>query len=361
MVTTPKALKHIGLMMEGDYRKGSTQQDAFDEAFLTAENAEAWGYDGVWLGERHFAPPTGPRAIPSVVSSPLIFATAIASRTSQIRVGTAILILPLGHPVRLAEEVATVDNISRGRLDLGVGRAGFPWAYEGFGIPFSESQDRFREYLEVMRLAWTQGTFSYEGKYYDYQDVCVIPTPYQNPHPPLRFAATARDTFASLGTQGLPIFAGLGSTSVADLAQSISEYRAAWRDAGHPGDGDVMLRVGVYVAEDMDRAISEPRESTVSYYERLRGSLMTTAKSFGGAGRAQRAEVLAAMSYEDALKDRMVHGSPDWVANRINELREELGLTGVLMEPNVGGIIPPDRLSNSIRLFGQEVAGQLKG
>jgi len=360
MVTVPKALTHIGLMMEGDYRKGSTQQDAFDEAFLTADNAEEWGYDGVWLGERHFAPPTSPRAIPSVVSSPLIFATAIASRTSRIRIGTAILVLPLGHPVRLAEEVATIDNISHGRLDLGVGRSGFPWAYEGFGIPFSESQDRFREYLEVMTLAWTKGTFSYEGKYYNYQDVCVIPTPYQDPHPPLRFAASGKETFPAMGKLGVPIFAGLGSTTVADVAQSISEYRTAWREAGHPGDGDVMLRLGVYVAEDMDRALSEPRESTVSYYDRLRGSLLTTAKSFGGEGRAQRAERLATMTYEDALKDRMVHGSPDWVANRIDELREELGLTGVLVEPNVGGIIPPDRLSNSIRLFGQEVAGRLK-
>ena len=147
---------------------------------------------------------------------------------------------------------------------------------------------------------------------------------------------------------------------VEDLKSNLQEYRDEWKNAGHPGDGDVMLRLGVYVAEDMDRALSEPRESTVSYYDRLRGSLLTTAKSFGGEGRAQRAERLATMTYEDALKDRMVHGSPDWVANRIDELREELGLTGVLVEPNVGGIIPPDRLSNSIRLFGQEVAGRLK-
>ena len=163
-----------------------------------------------------------------------------------------------------------------------------------------------------------------------------------------------------MGRLGFPIFAGLGAATVSDLAQSISEYRIAWKEAWHPGDGDVILRLGVYVAEDMDRALSEPQESTVSYYERLRGSLLTTAGAFGGELRAQRAERLAAMTYEDALKDRMVHGSPDWVANRINELRQELGLTGVLVEPNVGGIIPPDRLSNSIRLFGEEVAGRLK-
>ena len=128
MVTSPNALRHMGLMMECDYREGRSQQEAFDEAFATAENAEDRGYDGIWLAERHFAPPSSGRAIPSMVSSPLIFATAIASRTSRIRVGTAVLVLPLGHPVRMAEEVATIDNISRGRLDLGVGRSGFPWA-----------------------------------------------------------------------------------------------------------------------------------------------------------------------------------------------------------------------------------------
>ena len=150
----------FGLMMECDYREGRTQEDAFDEAFETAVNAEAWGFDGVWLAERHFAPPGSGRAIPSVVASPLIFATAIAAKTSHIRVGTAVLVLPLGHPVRMAEEVATLDNISRGRLDLGIGRSGFPWAYDGYDIPYSESRARFREYFDVMKLAWTEERFS---------------------------------------------------------------------------------------------------------------------------------------------------------------------------------------------------------
>ena len=212
----------------------------------------------------------------------------------------------------------------------------------------------------MMRLAWTEERFSYEGKYYNYQNVCVIPKPYQNPHPPLRYAASARETFPARGELGLPIFAGLGTASVSDLAQAISEYRIAWREAGHPGDGDAMLRVGVYVAEDMDQALFEPRESTMRYYDRIRQGLLQTAGAFGGEIRAQRAERLAEMTYEDALKDRLVYGSPAWVAERIGELTEELGLTGVIIEPNVGGIIPPERLSNSIRLFGQEVATQLK-
>jgi alkanesulfonate monooxygenase SsuD/methylene tetrahydromethanopterin reductase-like flavin-dependent oxidoreductase (luciferase family) len=351
---------HIGLMMECDYREGQTQEEAFDDAFATAANAETWGFDGIWLAERHFAPPGSGRAIPSVVASPLIFATAIAARTTRLRVGTAVLVLPLGHPVRMAEEVATLDHISRGRLELGIGRSGFPWAYEGYNIPYAESRDRFREYFDVMRLAWTQEQFSYQGKHYQFQDVCLIPKPYQKPHPPLRYAATTRETFSAMGQLGLPIFAGLGGVSASELAPAISEYRAAWQEAGHPGDGDVLLRVGIYVAEEPDRAVSEPRESTMRYYDRIRQGLLQTSGSFGGELRAQRAQRLANMTYEDALQDRLVYGTPDAVVKRLGELRQDLGLSGVLMEPNVGGLIAPDRLDRSMRLFGQEVAPRLR-
>ena len=294
------------------------------------------------------------------MASPLIIATAIAAKTTRIRVGTAVLVLPLGHPVRMAEEVATLDHISQGRLDLGIGRSGFPWAYEGYDIPYAESRERFREFFDVMQLAWTQERFSYEGKYYTFRDVCLIPKPYQKPHPPLRYACTTRDSFAAMGELGLPIFAGLGGVAVPELARAIAVYREAWRESGHPGDGDVMLRVGLYVAEDKERAFSEPQASTMSYYNRIRQGLLQTAGAFGGELRAHRAQSLATLTYESALQDRLVYGTLDAVANRLQEIRDELGLSGVLMEPNVGGLLSPDRLDNSIRLFGQEVAPQLQ-
>ena len=135
---------HIGLVMECYYREGLTQGEAFDEAFSTASTAEKLGFDGVWLAELHFATPVGNSGgMPSIASSPLIFATAIVGRTQRIRVGIGVLVLPLGHPIRMAEEVATLDNISKGRFDLGVGRSGFARAYEGYDLPFAESRSRF--------------------------------------------------------------------------------------------------------------------------------------------------------------------------------------------------------------------------
>ena len=138
---------HVGLVMECDYRDGRTQEEAFAEAFSIVDIAEAQGIDGVWLAERHFAGPRRPTdpmggGIPSIASVPLVLAAAIAARTKRVRIGTGVSVLPLCHPVRLAEEAATVDQISKGRLDFGVGRSGFPRAYAGYGVPYGESRER---------------------------------------------------------------------------------------------------------------------------------------------------------------------------------------------------------------------------
>lgn len=359
---------HIGLIMECDYREGRTQEEAFDEAFATAELAETIGFDGVWIAERHFAGPRNPldpqgAGIPSVAASPLIFATAILSRTSKLRVGTAVLVLPLGHPVRMAEEVATIDHISRGRLDLGIGRSGFPRAYQGYDIAYAESRERFQEYLEIMRRAWTQERFSYQGQYYTFNDVCLIPKPYQKPYPPLRYAATTKTTFALMGRLGLPIFVGLRGMTASELQTSIAEYRQAWRESGHAGEGSVILRVPVYVAETKDKALSEPEASTLTSYARLRNSFAKSAGEQGTAGneeRAERAERLATITYDDLLRERLAYGTPEMVATRLREWRDTLGLSGVLMEPNVGGQMVPERVTNSVKLFAKEVAPALR-
>ena len=162
---------HLGLVMECDYRYGTTQEEAFEEAFALMGTAETGGLDGVWLAERHFAAPGRPldafgAGIPSIASVPLVLASAIAARTTRVRIGLAVSVLPLCHPIRMAEEAATVDQISKGRLDFGVGRSGFPRAYEGYAIPYGESRERFHECLEVILKAWTEERFSYEGKYY---------------------------------------------------------------------------------------------------------------------------------------------------------------------------------------------------
>src|SRR5215831_15428952 len=182
----------IGLMLDSDYQEGQTQREAFDTVLTTADQAEALGFDSIWLAERHFSPPGSAALVPSIGSAPLLLATAIAMRTSRLRIGTAVLLLPLGHPVRLAEEVATLDHLSQGRLDLVIGRSSFPRAYDRYNIPYAESRARFQEYLDIMRLACSQTQLAYTGTFYTCRDVVLIPKPYQQPYPPLHHAATTR-------------------------------------------------------------------------------------------------------------------------------------------------------------------------
>lgn len=353
----------IGLSMECDYRVGLTQQEAFDEAFFAAENAEKSGFDSVWLAERHFATPEGGAGVPSIVAAPLILATSISERTSNLRIGIGVLVLPLGHPIRMAEEVATLDNICKGRLDLGVGRSGFTRSYEGYDLPYEQSRERFREYLEVMRLAWTEERFSYEGEYHTFSDVCVIPKTYQKPHPPLWAAATTKETFPTFGRQGLNILVGLRGMNVPELADAIVEYRSTWSDSGHPGTGEVILRMPLYLADTMEKALSEPEQSALHAYARLRVAFSGSIGKEGTTSseeRAERAEHLGGITYEDLLRDRLAYGTPESVLNRLQQLRDDLGLTGFIMESNVGGRIPQEQVVNSIRLFSENVLPALR-
>lgn len=351
----------IGLMMDGDYRVGQTQQEAFDTALRTAEWAETSGFDSIWLAERHFSAPGSGSLIPSIASSPLLIATAIATRTSRLRIGTAVLLLPLGHPVRLAEDVATLDHLSRGRLDLGIGRSSFPRAYSGYNVPYEESRERFWEYLDIMRLAWTQPQFSYNGRFYTCADLNVLPKPYQQPHPPLHHAAATPDTFTAIGRAGLALLVALIGTPVSDLGALIASYQTAWRAAGHPGQGEVRLRLPIYVAETLSRAQEEPYASVMPYYERLRLGYLQNTQQYEGRERAARAAQLATLTYEEILKERVVFGTPKHVVERLRNLQQAMGLSGLMIEPNVGGAIPPERVDHAMKLLTQDVAPYLRG
>jgi alkanesulfonate monooxygenase SsuD/methylene tetrahydromethanopterin reductase-like flavin-dependent oxidoreductase (luciferase family) len=222
---------HFGLNMECDYLQGKTEAEAFQEVCAQVDLAEAVGLDGVWIAERHFA--AGGRGQPSIASAPIILSTAIAARTRRLRVGTGVYVLPLNHPIRIAEEVATLDHVSQGRFALGVGRSGFTTAYEGYGYAYGESRERLQECLDILVQAWTQECVSYTGKYYQVHEVSVTPKPLQKPHPPIYLAATTSETFPLAGQKGRHLFVGVRRSSIAGVQQSIAIYRQAWQDAGH--------------------------------------------------------------------------------------------------------------------------------
>jgi alkanesulfonate monooxygenase SsuD/methylene tetrahydromethanopterin reductase-like flavin-dependent oxidoreductase (luciferase family) len=346
----------FGMFHEFGRRQGQSEAQAFDESFELVDAAEKYGLDAVWLAEIHANPDR------SVCAAPLSIASSIATRTKRLRIGLAVQVLPLCHPMRLAEETATVDQISHGRLIFGAGRSGLPLTYEAYGVSYLESKERFAEVLEIVRRAWTQERFSYTGKYHVFENVRLSPKPYQKPHPPIFVAANSEDTFPAMGQQGNGILVASRRGSLEELEPNIRTYREAWRAAGHKGEGEVLIRVPVYVAASDALARTEPEESLMFFYRYLGERLARTATRndvTDGADRAVRAQRLQSISYDEALRSKVIVGSPDTVADRLKGLQRALGITGILAELNCGGLLPREKVLNSLRLLCEQVKPQV--
>jgi alkanesulfonate monooxygenase SsuD/methylene tetrahydromethanopterin reductase-like flavin-dependent oxidoreductase (luciferase family) len=346
----------FGVFLE-QLRRGSTQEQWFRETFALADAAETWGLDIVWLAEMLVNPAR------SVLSGPLLVASWMVSRTKRLRVGTAVQLLPLNHPLRVAGEVTTLDHLSQGRFDFGIGRSGAPRAYDALGVPYEESQERFFEALEIILEAWKGEPFSHEGKYYRFANAAVAPRPYQQPHPPVRMAATTPETFPRVGRMGLPIFVGLRGMDVPELARNLRAYRQAWREGGHRGDGDVCLRIPVYAAPTEKEATEEPHE-TITFYFQRQADLTRQPMGRAGTGPVERrqsqAERLANLTYDQILATKVAFGSPAGLIDRLKGLREELGLTGIAAELNPGGLLTVEQEMRSLKIMTQQVMPAFK-
>src|SRR5579859_6928350 len=189
--------------------------------------ADEIGFDTAWLAELHFFRPF------SIMPAPLIVATAIAQRTRRIRLGTGVSLLPFHHPLRHAAEAATVDILSGGRLDLGVGRGTIAVHFQGFNVSREESRERFEESLEIIQQAWTTESFSYKGKHYQVPETSVVPKPLQKPHPPLRIAANSPETAAFAGLKGYDVLVASPINPMPGFFDHVRSYRAALAKAGH--------------------------------------------------------------------------------------------------------------------------------
>lgn len=324
---------------------GMSDAEAFAMGLDQAVAAESYGLDSFWLAEIHQQAPR------SVLTAPLNVLTAVASRTTRMKLGTAVQVLPLTHPLRLAEETATVDQISQGRLLLGIGRSGNPRAYAAYGVPYSESRERFYETLEVLKLAWTQDSFTFHGKYLHFDEARAVPRPYQKPFPEIRIAGASEDTFPVLGALGFPLFVAVRSGTLAGLEPDLRAYREAYTAAGHPGKGQVHLRLSMHVAETDAAAEAESEDSIMRGYNALKSQLEGSPNA---RRRAQLDDVIN-LTFAAAMRDKVVVGGPDRVTARLLQLKEELGIDGILAELNFGAKIPPDAMMRSCRLLCEAV------
>ena len=179
---------------------------------------------------------------------------------------------------------------------------------------------------------------------------------------PSAFAPRRRtpETFADIGRAGLALLVALIGTPVSNLPELIATYQARLAGGGAPGTGDVRLRLPIYLADTQGQAQEEPHASVMPYYERLRLGYLQNTQQYEGSERTARAAQLATLTYDELLRERVVFGTPKQAVERLGHLQQTLGLSGLIIEPNVGGLIAPDLVEHSMKLFTQDVAPYLR-
>ena len=317
-----------------------------------AVHAEAVGFESVWPVEQHFNPDL------SILPAPLLLLAAIAERTRSLRLGVAIVLLPLSHPLRVAEEIATLDVLSNGRVEFGIGRGAIPSHFSGFGISQAESRDRMFEELEIIQRAWTGERLSYHGRFFNVDNLSVVPRPVQQPHPPIRFAANSIDTFELMGRMGHPIFAAAQVNPIPRLREFVPLYRNARKAAGLSGDDpeDLTILLPLYVGESQAQIRAE-LEPSIQHFIQTATMLFQGQDSRGG-GAAHVRKVLERarrLTYEKVSEVMGIFDTPERCVERLAQLQQEFNMGRVICWFNPGGLVAHERVMRSMELFAAEV------
>ncbi len=294
--------------------------EVYQRALARIDVMERTGYDAVWLAEHHF---TSYSVCPSVH----VMGTHIAARTQRLRIGTAVTLAVFYNPLRIAEEIALLDVLSGGRVNWGAGRGFDPTEFAAFDVPIDESQERFREAVEIVLAAWSQERVSFDGRYHRFKDVEVVPKPLQRPHPPTWVAATSPGAIAWAAERGHSILMDPHS-SHAEIARKRDAYRVALEQHGFSIAGRTlpMARLVAVAASDAEAEEVARRGArwTVGAYVNPK---QLGAFRPGGAGAHEMDPI------EHYLNGVVIHGSPARVVDEIQRLKSEMFLDYLLLAP----------------------------
>jgi alkanesulfonate monooxygenase SsuD/methylene tetrahydromethanopterin reductase-like flavin-dependent oxidoreductase (luciferase family) len=285
--------------------------------------AEKLGFESFWLPESHFS---GRSSNPA----PLLRLAAVAAVTSTLRVATTSFLLPVRHPIHVAEEVAVLDRLSRGRVILGVGRGFRRALFTAFDVPRAEKRDRFEAALAVILDAWRGEPVAWEGE--GETPVVIAPTPVQQPHPPVWVAAFGPKAVTQAGRLGLPYLAS-PIEPISKLEENYALHRETLALAGKSGEIPVPIMRSVFVSDDEGR-VRDAREALA------RQAAAMARAPLGAIGRAVD---------EDAETWALV-GSPAQVRERIDHYREKLGMTHLVARAHIPGVAP-EAIEDSLSAF----------
>ena len=336
--------------MLNENRHGQVPGEILNRSIEEAVLAENLGFDAVWLAEHHFSDY-------GVAPSTAVLAAAIAARTSTIRIGTGVLVLPFQDPLRAAEDFAVLDQISGGRLDFGVGRGYQPHEFAGFGVDMAESRDRFDEVLDIIEGLWSNETFSYHGKYYQVDEVSLMPRPLQQPTPPIWVAAVSPDSFERVARMGKPFMTAPSIASLEKVRKNFDIYTKTLAEEGIDLDPTFPVQRHVYIGADEADAYETPREAFM-WYQNRNQQLMATKTGQHDPSYAFYAK--AQSNKQDLDYDVLVNSESTLLCtaaqaiDRIKKIEEVLDLNYLLGTFQFGGLTK-EHAEASMRRFAEDV------
>jgi alkanesulfonate monooxygenase SsuD/methylene tetrahydromethanopterin reductase-like flavin-dependent oxidoreductase (luciferase family) len=328
-----------GATARGSDAAGDSSQDYRQYVDYICE-AEDLGYHSIFMVEHHF---TGFNQ----VSASLTFLAYLAARTSRMRLGTAVTVLPWHNPALLAEQAATVDLLSNGRLDFGIGRGYRHSEFSGFCIPMEEADERYSEALEVIRKAWTSpGRFSHHGRRWNYDNVVIEPSPTQNPHPPLWVGAGNLDVIRTVAKEGFNLL--MDQLSVPEISgQRLAAYRTAVESQGRTFDPmQVGLTRGLHMAMN-----AKDRDTQHVLRAQFLNHVRNLTVNPNAAAGTVPPQPTAAEVRETTEKTTLI-GTPDEIIARLHAIKAQ-GIEYVLLM-DVGGS------RSALRAFAREVMPEFR-
>ena len=339
------------------------------ENFLTqCVYADEVGYDSVWLADQRFFPEY------SCSPAPELLAAALSQRTRRVRIGFAVLLVPFHHPIHTAGKMATLDLLTKGRVDFGVGRGVQTVEGEALGVSMEDSREIFAEHLEVVLKAWTQEKFAHRGVHYDIpetlrdargREISIIPKPVQKPHPPVWIAAVSRNTPDIVGKMGHGLLLNSHYATFEQIEGWIKTYRAAFKQAGHSHKPRIGVVSEVYVDTTLKQA-EEVAAECFLWSAKYSGQIVKSLGAKPVKGYEDYYKITQAGGMPDdkmtfkAMQEAVsiIVGDADYCIDRLKAF-EGLGVDLLISWTQSGGM-PHQKVMDSMKLFSDKVIPALR-